>query len=95
MVKEFESSFERCEKRHHEQMLSVQKAFSNDVQALDSVLKEMGIPFTENNTKLIVLDSKEVMSGGVVQAIKTVKQKGQSQDDHSCCLKGYLNALKQ
>ena len=72
MVKEFESTFEvtkPCDKRHHEQMPSVQKAFFKDVQSLISVLEEMGNPF------------KEIMPGCVVQVIKTAKQKGQSQND--------------
>ena len=84
VVKEFESTFEvtkPCDKRHHEQMPSVQKAFSKDVQALISVLEEMGNPFTEDSTELIVLDTKEIMPECVVQAIKTAKQKGQSQYD--------------
>ena len=84
MVKEFESTFEvtkPCDKRHHEQMPSVQKASFKDVQALISILEEMGNPFTEDSTELIVLDTKEIMPECVIQAIKTVKQKGQSQYD--------------
>ena len=82
VVKEFESTFEvtkPCDKCHHEQMPSVQKAFFKDVQALISVLEEMGNPFTEDSTDLIVLDTKEIMPECVVQVIKTAKQKGQSQ----------------
>ena len=82
VLKEFESTFEvtkPCDKRHHEQMPSVQKAFFKDVQALNSVLEEMGNPFTEDSTQLIVLDTKEIMPECVVHAIKTAKQKGQSQ----------------
>ena len=41
----------------------------------------MGNPFTEDSTQLIVLDTKEIMPECVVQAIKTAKQKGQSQYD--------------
>ena len=41
----------------------------------------MGNPFTEDSTELIVLDTKEIMPECVVQAIKTAKQKGQSQHD--------------
>ena len=84
VVREFESTFEvtkSCDKRHHEQIPSIQKAFSKDVQALISVLEEMGNPFTEDSTELIVLDTKEIMPECVVQAIKTAKQKGQSQYD--------------
>ena len=84
VVKEFESTFEvtkPCDKRHHEQMPSVQKASFKDVQALISVLEEMENPFTEDSTELIVLDTKEIMPECVVQAIKTAKQKGQSQYD--------------
>ena len=60
-------------------MPSVQKASLKDVQALISVLEEMGNPFTEDSTELIVLDTKEIMPECVFQAIKTAKQKGQSQ----------------
>ena len=82
VLKEFESTFEvtkPCDKRHHEQTPSVQKAFFKDVQALNSVLEEMGNPFTDDSTQLIVLDTKDIMPEPVVQAIKTAKQKGQSQ----------------
>ena len=41
----------------------------------------MGNPLTEDSTELIVLDTKEIMPECVVQAIKTAKQKGQSQYD--------------
>ena len=51
------------------------------VQALITTLEEMGIPFTDDSTELIVLDTKEIMPECVVQAIKTAKQKGQSQYD--------------
>ena len=65
----------------HKQMLSAQKTFSKDVQALISVLEEMINPFTEDNTELIVLYTKEIMPECVVQAVKTAKHKGQSQYD--------------
>ena len=42
-------------------MPSVQNAFFKDVQALISILEEMGNPFTEDSTELIVLDTKEIM----------------------------------
>ena len=47
VVKEFESTFEVTkphDKRHHEQIPSIQKVFFKDVQALISVLEEMGNP---------------------------------------------------
>ena len=84
VVKEFESTFEvtkPCDKRHHEQTPSVQKAFFKDVQELVSVLEGMGSPFTEDSTELIVLNTKEIIPECVVQVIKTAKQKGQSQYD--------------
>ena len=46
VVREFESTFEvtkPCDKRHHEQMPSVQKAFFKDVQAL--ITRRNGEPF--------------------------------------------------
>ena len=69
VVKEFESTFEvtkPCDKRHHQQMPSVQKASFKDVQALISTLEEMGNPFTEDSTELIMLDTKEIMRECVI-----------------------------
>ena len=68
-----------------EQTPSVQKAFFKNVQALVSVLEDMGSPFTEDSTELNVLDTKEIMPECVVQAIKTAKHKGQSQYDQFQC----------
>ena len=78
VVKEFESTFEvtkPCDKRHPS------KTFFRDVQALVSALEDIGSPFTEDTTEVIVLDTKEIIPECVVQAIKTAKQKGQSQYD--------------
>lgn len=82
VVKEFESTFEAPKPsniRHHEQIPGVQKAFAKDVQNLIEVINEMGNPFTEDTTDLIVLDTKDVMPERVVEAVKTAKMNGESQ----------------
>ena len=76
-VNEFESA---CEVRkpantcHHEQVSSVQKAFAKDVQNLIEVIDEMGNPFREESTDLLILDTKEIVSKSVVEAVSACSQ---------------------
>ena len=82
VVKEFESTYveqKPNDVHHHEQVPAVQKAFAKDVQALLEVIEEMGNPFTEDSADLIVLDSKEIMSECVVEAVKKAKEMGECQ----------------
>lgn len=45
--------------RHHEEAKHEQKAFKRDVNSLAITLEEMGNPFTENSSDLLVLDSRD------------------------------------
>lgn len=83
-VNEFESAYEvrkPANTCHHEQVSSVQKAFAKDVQNLIEVIDEMGNPFREDSTDLLVLDTKEIVPKSVVEAVSTAKEKGQSMYD--------------
>ena len=83
IIQEFEqtSSNEVNEekRRHHEQVPSVQASFKKDVLSLVSAIEEMGNPFEEDSTDLLVLDSKEIMDDTVVKTVKEVITIGQSQ----------------
>lgn len=83
-VNEFESAYEvrkPANTCHHEQVSSVQKAFAKDVQNLIEVIDEMGNPFREDSTDLLVLDTKEIVPKSVVEAVPAAKEKGQSMYD--------------
>jgi hypothetical protein len=82
VVKEFETTFTVLKPNsylHHEQVPGVQKAFANDVHNLTKELNDLGNPFTEDSTDLVVLDTKDIMPDSVVEAVKTAKLKGESQ----------------
>ena len=51
-----------CQKsnRHHEQTETVQKAFSEKVERLTSVMQEMGNIFWEESDNLLVLDTEGI-----------------------------------
>lgn len=83
-VKEFESTYDVRKPnntRHLEQVPCIQNAFAKDVKSLTSVIEEMGNPFGEESTDLLVLDTKEIMPECVVEAVSSAKGKGQSEYD--------------
>ena len=83
IIQEFEKTYSKKvseEKRHHhEQIPGVQAAFKKDVLSLVSAIEDMGNPFEEDSTDLLVLDSKEIMDDTVVKAVREVLSIGQDQ----------------
>ena len=63
-------------KPHHEQTKAVQERFVKDVRSLVSTIEEMGNPFLEESMDLFNLNSKAVMSQGVVNDLKNIKALG-------------------
>ena len=66
-------------RRHHEQTPCIQTVFKKDVLSLVSAIEEMGNPFQEDSTDLLILDSKEIMDETVVKAVREVVSIGQDQ----------------
>ncbi len=64
---------------HHEQVVFIQKAFSEQVKSLVSIMNEMGNPFKEESTDLLVLDSKEIMNTEVVHLVRNIEDIGRKQ----------------
>ena len=56
---------------HHEQMPSVQNAFLPQTKNVTEVIEELGNPFADTSADLYTLDSKLIMPGSVVHAIRT------------------------
>ena len=60
-------------------MPGTQRKFISNVKELVATIAEMGNPFQEDSTDLMTLDSREVMSGTVVETVKNIEQIGKSQ----------------
>ncbi|CAG2249555.1 unnamed protein product [Mytilus edulis] len=65
--------------RHHEQTKSKQTAFSNQVKALCAVFEEMGNPFQEQSTDLLILDTRDIVDPRVCETIRNVENLGKEQ----------------
>lgn len=85
LIEEFQASMERPEKgpdlRHHEQTRSTQMTFFNQLKALSSVIEEMGNPFTEESSDLLVLDTRDIADPAVSDAMRKLEKTGQEQYD--------------
>jgi len=83
VIEEFEASSRFTDTaedfRHHEQVPGTQRKFISNVKELVATIAEMGNPFQEDSTDLMTLDSREVMSGTVVETVKNIEQIGKSQ----------------
>ena len=63
VIGEFEGSIQKkkdMDYRKHEQNRHAQKAFARDVKSLTATIEEMGNPFCENSSDLLVLDSRNM-----------------------------------
>jgi hypothetical protein len=72
LIGEFEGSTKKRQDkdwRHHEQKKHAQMAFARDVKALSGTFEEMGNPFCENSSDLLVLDSRNIADGAVADMV--------------------------
>lgn len=65
--------------RHHEQNLTAQKTFFDKVQKLSSVMREMGNPFQEDSSDLLVLHTKDIANPTTAAIISTHHTRGKAQ----------------
>ncbi len=83
VISEFESSLQfsrtKDNTHHHEQNNSTQKKFIRDVRALTSVIEELGNPFEEESTDLLVLDTKEILHSVAVETVRNIRKIGRNQ----------------
>ena len=82
VIGEFEvSTKKRQDKdwRHHEQKKHVQMAFARDVKALSGAMEEMGNPFSESSSDLLVLDSRNIADTAVADVVRQIKKLGHDQ----------------
>ena len=69
----------KVDTRHHEQTPSIQAAFAKDVRSLVSAIEDLGNPFEEESTDLLVLDTKEITDHISVEAVQNAQKIGQGQ----------------
>ena len=65
--------------RHHEQNLTAQKTFFDKVKKLSSVMREMGNPFQEDSSDLLVLDTKDIADPATAAMVSTHHIRGKAQ----------------
>ncbi len=56
-------------------------AFRRDVKALTDTMEEMGNPFSEDSSDLLVLDSRNIADPAVVDTVRQMESLGKSQYD--------------
>ncbi len=83
VIEEFHDQQHHCggkvDTRHHDQTPSIQAAFAKDVRSLVSVIEDLGNPFEEESTDLLVLDTKEITDHTSVEAVQNAQRIGQEQ----------------
>ena len=65
--------------RHYEQMKGVQNTFRNQVNAVCSIIEEMGNPFADQTGEMFVLDTRDIADSKVVETVRTAEQLGKDQ----------------
>ena len=63
--------------RHHEQTSQSQKLFTDKVQKLFGVMKDLGNPFQEESNDLVTLDTKTIAHPSAAELVTTHFEKGQ------------------
>ncbi|KAJ8027926.1 hypothetical protein HOLleu_30023 [Holothuria leucospilota] len=82
LIQEFEGSTEKRQDtdiRHHEQKRHAQMAFAQDVRSLSRAMEEMGNPFTEYSSDLLVLDSRDVVDTAEADTVLQMEKVGLEQ----------------
>ena len=69
----------KCNDTHHEQLVSIQNRFATNVRNVVDVFNQMGNPFAETSFDLFAIETKVIMSDGVIQSIKRAEETGKEQ----------------
>ena len=82
LLQEFERATEKSEsidRRHPEQKSHAQIASQKDVRSLTHAIEEMGNPFTEYSSDLLVLNSRDVVDTAVAETVRQILKIGLEQ----------------
>ena len=86
ILNEFQDQFQRkkqIDACHHEQLPSIQKSFTSDLNNTVSTFTKLGNPFSDDSKDLYVLDTKVIMSDEVVATVRSVENIGKTQFSES------------
>jgi hypothetical protein len=79
LIVEFERQFSRQiqEKHlHHEEGLSAQNTFKQQVLGLVETMNDLGNPFLDHSSELLKLDTRDVMNESLIETVRTVESLG-------------------
>ena len=79
LLQQFERETEKkqsTDERHHDQKKHVQISFQEDVRSLSKTIKEMGNPFSDCSSDLLVLNSRDVMDTTVADTVGRILEIG-------------------
>ena len=83
LINQFQSSQEMSGNdlllTHLEQTKSVQATLTTQVRDLCDTIDEMGNPFTEVSSDLLVLDTRDFMDNSVIETVQHIEEFGQQQ----------------
>ena len=70
--------------RHHEESNAVQVSFAQDAQSLTDIIEQMGNPFTENSSDLIILDNSDIADQAIIECVCQIEKLGTDQYELLC-----------
>ena len=70
--------YTRIDSRHHEATVGAQRAFFENVKIMTTVLQDMGNPFQDESSELL-LDTKNIADPSLAQLVSTHHQRGLQQ----------------
>ena len=80
IIEEFQASTDKVgtatDSRYHEESNPVQVALGQDVQSLTDIIEQMGNPFTENSSDLIILDTRDIADTAIIERVCQIEKLG-------------------
>ena len=71
----------KSQDRHHEHTAAAQVTFASEVKALVHVIEDLGNPFMEDSSDLLVLDTRDIADPAIVTTMRGIEKMGQDQYD--------------
>jgi hypothetical protein len=81
VIESFAEERKKTDIRHHEQTKHAKMAFARDVKALAGAIEDMGNPFSEKGSDLLVLDTRDLVDTAIIDSLNHIKKLGQDQYD--------------
>ena len=80
IIEEFQAATDKVgtasDTRHHEESNPVQVSFAQDVQSVTDIIEQMGNPFTENSSDLIILDTRDIAGPAIIEFVRQIEKLG-------------------